>query len=68
MAGNAWEWCLNNADSGWNDINYVYDHNRVLRGGSFAETDKKVFQCSYRHKDSPSISRNDYGFRIARTR
>jgi formylglycine-generating enzyme required for sulfatase activity len=60
MAGNVWEWT-----GSWSDSNEVY---RVLRGGSWANSDATLFRAGYRRYSGPSDRGGADGFRCARTR
>ena len=71
MHGNVWEWC-----GDWHDPSY-YDNGptsdpagpasgslRILRGGSWYHV-PDLLRSTKRIGDSPTVKRNDYGFRVA---
>jgi len=72
MAGNVWEWTLSQYqdypyadEDGRNDLNAT--GMRVLRGGSWIDRNDGIrFRSSYRSRDLPAISNNNFGFRCAR--
>jgi formylglycine-generating enzyme required for sulfatase activity len=64
MAGNVWEWCLTDYDNRTNDFNSNANR-RVLRGGSWSNSDADFFRCDYRSWFGPSSGYNLRGFRLA---
>ena len=66
MAGNVWEWCLNERENAGS-----FDTNgnacRVWRGGSWNSTDI-YSQADYRTGDRPFIRNRDTGFRVVADR
>jgi formylglycine-generating enzyme required for sulfatase activity len=76
MAGNVWEWTRSLYMDASNKSRYKYPYkindgrenekaesSRILRGGSFNETNIKA-RCSYRYKMPPDYQNNDIGFRV----
>lgn len=63
MAGNVWEWCLTDYDNKVNDIT-VNAKSRVLRGGSWDDSDIELFRCDYRLDWNPHDRCDNYGFRF----
>ncbi len=56
LDGNAWEWCATDFDQAG-----VF---RVLRGGSFVDSELEQFQSSHRPPGQKSSRRNNSGFRV----
>ncbi len=65
MAGNVWEWCLNDFKNKVDNSNN-HANNRVLRGGAWISFNEALFRCGYRSAVNPSFSDNNYGFRVSR--
>ena len=63
MAGNVWEWCLSEDESGRNDLNGT--NVCVLRGGSWGLNHTDFFRVSFRHRYYPYIRNFNIGFRLA---
>ena len=62
MAGNVWEWCINNEQSG-DDRNTSEDENRVIKGGSFIGTYKRA-QNRFYYSLNPQCRYDTIGFRL----
>lgn len=72
VAGNVWEWVCD-----WYDAAYytaapgrspsgpANGHLRIVRGGSWLATDRRMLACSHRHKVPPDTYSYGIGFRIA---
>jgi formylglycine-generating enzyme required for sulfatase activity len=60
MTGNLWEWCLNNYDL---DMTFSEAASRSVRGGSWYDSQKKLFHVTYRGKSVPENRKNDLGLR-----
>jgi formylglycine-generating enzyme required for sulfatase activity len=72
MSGNVWEWTSSlyknypyDATDGREDLTAT--GNRVLRGGSWGDSDSNVLRGAYRYYGSPTYSYYDWGFRCARS-
>ena len=55
MGGNVWQWC----EDWWNSK----QQDRVLRGGSWLDTNLGNVLSSYRVHKAPGVRKSDYGFR-----
>jgi formylglycine-generating enzyme required for sulfatase activity len=64
MAGNLWEWCLNNHNNPEIVDSYSNEKSKVLRGGSFNSLQSDA-AASYRHYDHPLYRNRNYGLRLA---
>ena len=64
LAGNVWEWCLNEPEKPDN-IGTAGDASRVLRGGSFGN-DTQDLRAAHRLDVPPVVRVNDVGFRVCR--
>jgi len=62
MAGNVWEWCLNQYSKA-NECGLEGGESRVLRGGSWAYYPHGA-RASYRYGGDPGVRRTDIGFRL----
>jgi len=66
MAGNVWEWCLTDYDTGANDVTSDAGR-RVLRGGSWFSSGTVDFRCRFRVGGSPVSWYYGWGFRVSRS-
>ena len=64
LAGNVWEWCLNEREKPEN-IGLVGDASRVLRGGSWFDFTQSL-RAANRSVDHPGGRDNSVGFRVCR--
>lgn len=62
MAGNVWEWCMNEYSEPDN-CQFSGDDARVLRGGSWSDIPVDL-RASYRHYDHPDFRNFSFGFRV----
>jgi formylglycine-generating enzyme required for sulfatase activity len=63
MAGNLWEWCLNDYSKPSIINGYNNGERKVLRGGSF-NSDRDHARSSYRYFDVPYNDNINSGFRL----
>ena len=66
MAGNAWEWCVNNPYSG-GDTNTAEAEQRVVKGGSFIGVHQRA-ENTFFYALSPECRYGTIGFRLVRLR
>ncbi|HEX9754124.1 MAG TPA: SUMF1/EgtB/PvdO family nonheme iron enzyme, partial [Gemmatimonadales bacterium] len=64
MAGNVWEWCLNQYDPPEN-IAVGGDDSRVVRGGSWF-FHRDYARCAFRYFPHPGLRLSYFGFRLVR--
>ncbi|MEM9954523.1 MAG: SUMF1/EgtB/PvdO family nonheme iron enzyme [Chloroflexota bacterium] len=64
MIGNVWEWCQTDYDTHTNDMHNKDTTFRVLRGGSWLDTDVSWLRCDIRGKLYPHDRSTIAGFRI----
>ncbi len=62
MAGNVWEWCLNEYDN-LDNISTKGNVVRVLRGGSWSGT-PDLLRSAFRFRYNPDLRNYDFGFRV----
>jgi formylglycine-generating enzyme required for sulfatase activity len=62
MAGNLFEWCLNDSSNPRN-VRLSNDEEKVLRGGSF-DSPRRYAACACRHSHSPGPRHHRAGFRL----
>jgi len=65
LAGNVWEWCLTERETGHNGINGT--NTRVLRGGSWYSTIPNYFRADCRGVTGPESRLGGRGFRLSRS-
>jgi formylglycine-generating enzyme required for sulfatase activity len=63
MAGNLWEWCLNDYRNPETIDGISNDATKVLRGGSFFSAQFRA-ACAYRSRYDPNYDGNFYGLRL----
>lgn len=64
LAGNVWEWCLNDYDHPEDCSFAEHEHQfRVLRGGAWSGSWLDA-RCSYRYRRNPSYRNGRVGFRV----
>jgi formylglycine-generating enzyme required for sulfatase activity len=64
LAGNVWEWCLNDHDKP-ERVEIGGDASRVLRGGSW-DYDARYLRAAFRFVDHPDFRYGYVGFRVCR--
>ncbi len=62
MAGNAWEWCLNN-DMDGKHIDLTNERSRVIKGGAFFSTYRRA-ACGFHFALDPKCHYDSIGFRV----
>ena len=65
MSGNVWEWCLNDYDAPKVVDGYGNGKAKVLRGGSWYNSDTDYFRCDARDGYLPVTGNGSGGFRLA---
>ena len=73
MHGNVWEWCLDQwhanyqgapvDGSAWLDSDFIKEHKRLLRGGSW-DNHPALCRSAYRDDGPPDYRDDDFGFRV----
>ncbi len=63
MAGNIWEWCFTEYETGADDPLVAAEY-RVLRGGCFIDDRIVNFRCAFRNGNAPVYRNASRGFRI----
>jgi formylglycine-generating enzyme required for sulfatase activity len=63
VAGNLWEWCLNDYDNPETVDGYGIEESKVLRGGSF-DNSQRGARSVYRYGHGPNFGLSNYGFRV----
>jgi len=63
VAGNLWEWCLNDWDTILELNGYSNGESKVLRGGSFSDV-HLIARTTFRYDYDPYSSRNNFGLRL----
>ncbi len=66
MAGNVWEWCLTGGVDRTNQVDIEVTR-RVLRGGSWNDTDLGLFRCDFRLGGDSVRGNRSNGFRLCRS-
>ncbi|MFZ4702957.1 MAG: formylglycine-generating enzyme family protein, partial [Candidatus Methylumidiphilus sp.] len=66
MAGNVWEWCLNEHAKPMplNEISWRDKAERTIRGGSWLNRTDDL-RCAVRHRSHPYNRHDNIGFRLA---
>jgi len=73
MRGNVWDWVQDwyarpySAEPQVDPTGPPSGENRVVRGGSWVQTDAAALRCACRRSYAPDYASNDTGFRCART-
>jgi len=66
MAGNVWEWCATDYNTGSSDVSLSAE-TRVLRGGSWSSVSPESLRAAYRYRNPPDLRSYNRGFRPARS-
>lgn len=68
LAGNIWEWCLTDYQTGSNEFEKIKrtDDKIALRGGSWKDNHPDCFKCAFRNWTNPLNFSSIIGFRICR--
>ncbi len=62
MAGNTWEWCLNNEVSS-SEVDLSNEHSRIIKGGAYFSSYKRA-SCEFHFVIDPKCRYDSIGFRV----